>query len=223
MPMTPTTFSIILSAESRSSVCCARRERAEVRRIDEAALVDGANALFDGELVELGNAPLVAAHRCHPARVVCHLKAVVGQRDVDHSKTPIRYRFPECVEPFRVGRAREPEIAPAGAADLVRDAMAARFGADLAMLGRDEVHADRFPELLQAAPIGRKRVEPSRGVRPLERRATGLCQCRQTADQLRRFPRSVPAPSPIVRNQIGRRSGPAGKNTRESYTVREAD
>jgi hypothetical protein len=44
-----------------------RRERAKIRRIDETAIVDRANAFLDGELVELGNAPKVAAHRCHPA------------------------------------------------------------------------------------------------------------------------------------------------------------
>ena len=79
---------------------------------------------------------------------MCHLKAVLGQRDIDHSKTPIRYRFPERVERLDVGRACDPEVAAAGAADFVRDPMAARFDADLTVLDRDKSRADRLPELL---------------------------------------------------------------------------
>jgi hypothetical protein len=45
----------------------ARRERAEVGRADEAALVNCADAFFHAQLVELGNTPSVPAHRCHPA------------------------------------------------------------------------------------------------------------------------------------------------------------
>jgi hypothetical protein len=79
---------------------------------------------------------------------LCYLKAVVGRRDIDHSKTPIPYRLTERTKRFDVGRASEPEVAAARAADFVRDAMAARLRADLTVLGRDDFRADRLSELL---------------------------------------------------------------------------
>ena len=41
-------------------------ESAEIRRVDEPALVHGTDALFDAQLVELGYAPAITAHACHP-------------------------------------------------------------------------------------------------------------------------------------------------------------
>jgi hypothetical protein len=73
---------------------------------------------------------------------------VVGQRDFNHSKTPIPYRLTERTKRSGVGRAGEPEIAAARAADFVRDAMPARLGADLTVLGRNDIRPDRSPELL---------------------------------------------------------------------------
>jgi hypothetical protein len=123
--------------------------------------------------------PLIAAT---PRAALCYLKAVVGQRDIDHSKTPIPYRLTERTKRFVVRRASEPEVAAAGAADFVRDAMAARLGADLTVLGRDDVCSDRSPKLLQTLPVGFERLQPSRGVIPCQRRASSFGLAPQTAD-----------------------------------------
>ena len=45
-------------------------ERAEIRRVDEPALVHEPDALFDAQLVELGNSHAVAAHAAPCARAV---------------------------------------------------------------------------------------------------------------------------------------------------------
>jgi hypothetical protein len=74
----------------------------------------------------------------------CHPKAVLGQRDVDHSKTPIPNRFPECLEPLRIRCARQTEVAAAGAAHFIGDSEPLRRGTDLTVLGRYDVHADRI-------------------------------------------------------------------------------
>ena len=127
MPMTPTTFSIILSAESSSSVCLPRRERAEVGRIDEAALVDDADALFDAELVELGNSQAVVGHGSSlPCSRRCHYQAVLGQRDIDHSKTSIYATdFVNAASASASAAHARPKIAATGAADLVTPRRAA--------------------------------------------------------------------------------------------------
>ena len=157
----------------------ARGEGAEIRSIDEPALVHGPHALFDAQLVELGYAPSVATHALPPRAVLCHQKAVLGQRDVDHSKTPIPNRFPESVEPSQVVRAGEPKVAAPGPADLVRDAVAPCLGVDLTMLGRDDLRTDRVTQ----APA-------RRGHRPRTLRATPQ---RHRSEGLEPLP--LPAPS----------------------------
>jgi hypothetical protein len=74
-----------------------------------------------------------------------HYEAVPGQRDVDHSKTPIRYPLRECCERLGLRGARQTEIAPTGAADLVSDAKPPGLVTDLPMLGRDDLYPDRLP------------------------------------------------------------------------------
>jgi hypothetical protein len=41
-------------------------ESAEIGRVDEPALVHDADAFLDAQLVELGDAPAITAHACHP-------------------------------------------------------------------------------------------------------------------------------------------------------------
>jgi hypothetical protein len=152
-----------------------------------------------------------------------HYEAVPGQRDVDHSKTPIRYSLRERCERLGFRATREAEIAPAGAANLVGNAKPARLVTDLAVLGRDDVYPDRFPQIRKTAAVRRERLDPAGGVVPPSRCATGLGNPREAAQQRGPFGRPIPAPRPIVRYELRRRGRPTGKNTRESYTVRQAD
>ena len=137
----------------------------------KAQVCDNADGIvLDGELVELGYSPAVAAHRCHPAPPAPRCATT---RPCSANETLIT-RKPRSPTDFlkassrpASGRAGETEIASTGAANLVRNAVTLRFGADLAMLGRDDGGTDLAPpSSCKAAPVGREGFEPSRGVFP---------------------------------------------------------
>src|SRR5882757_7235388 len=63
-PMTPTTFKMIdhLVGGVEIERVAPARQRPEIGRVDEAALVNRTHALFDTQLVELWNSGFVAGH-----------------------------------------------------------------------------------------------------------------------------------------------------------------
>jgi len=95
--------------------------------------------------------------------------------------------------------------------------------ADLPMLGRDDIRTDGFPKSPKAAAVIRDRFDERLSRTPTCGRAPGFRRRAQTAEQPRRLGWLGRLESPEVRNKCGRRGGPTGKNTGESYTVRQPD
>ena len=87
----------------------ARRERAEIGVVDQAALVHGANALLDAELVEIGN-PQSVAHSHRSPTLASANSFTVRPRSAKPSsitRNPsLAYRRFERVERARIERAR---------------------------------------------------------------------------------------------------------------------
>ena len=85
-PMTPTTFSIILSAASRSSVCLPLASARKSVVLSRPRSCTSAHPFLDAQLVELGNAQAVRTHLASSPTLVDN-KAVLGQAEIDHSKS----------------------------------------------------------------------------------------------------------------------------------------
>jgi hypothetical protein len=95
--------------------------------------------------------------------------------------------------------------------------------ADLPMLGRDDIRTDGFPKIPKTAAVIRNGFDERICRTPTCGCAPGFRRRAQPAEQRPRLAWTSRLKRPKVRNELGRRGGPAGKNTGESYTVRQPD
>ena len=95
--------------------------------------------------------------------------------------------------------------------------------ADVPMLGSDDIRTDGFPKTRKAAAVIRDRFDERFSRTPTCGRAPGFRRRAQPAQQCCRLGWPSRLESPKVRNKCGRRGRAAGKNTGESYTVRQPD
>src|SRR5690606_28243870 len=117
----------------------------------------------------------------------------------------------------------EAEVAAPGAADLINDAEPPGGLGERAMLRGHDVGADRPSQRVELAAVLIDCAQEVLAFPPLGRRAAGLGNLPKRPLPGRRLLRFLGPPTVVTSQQVGRRRGPAGKNSRESYTVRKLD